>query len=455
MRSGRHKVLHHVAGRSMLWHVLTALLQAGIAPDRVAIVVGESADEVRAEVVREFGASGFTFALQAEQRGTGHATLAARSAVPADARTIVVAYGDTPLLQDATVRNLLAAHASARATVTLVTGTLADPYGYGRLVRDGAGHVAAIVEERDATAEQRAIREVNSGFCAFDAAWLWQELPAVAPAPNGEIYLTSLAARASAQRGLATLVLDDVTETVGVNTRGQLAAAEATLRARINARLLEHGVTLQDPATTYVDATVEIGPDTTILANTHLRGATRIGPECEIGPNTIVRDSAIAGGCRVLSSVLDGAVLEEGVVVGPFAHLRPGTHCGRAAEIGTGSEIKGSSLGPGVKMHHFGYLGDATVEAHANVGAGTITCNFDGERKHPTRIGESAFVGSGTLLVAPVAVGAGALTGAGAVVLHDVAAGARVAGVPARPIGRSPGQASQASGSSVAAGAGR
>lgn len=421
----------------MVWHVLAALLRAGFPPQRISVVVGESANAVRAEVEGEFGAGRFAFALQSEQRGTGHATLAARSAVPADAHTIVVAYADTPLLQEATVRNLLAAHREARAAVTLVTGTLADPYGYGRLVRDGGGRVAAIVEERDATAEQRAIREVNSGFCAFDADWLWPELSSVSPAPNGEIYLTSLASRASKAGGLSTLVLDDVTETVGVNTRGQLADAEAALRRRINARLLESGVTMQDPASTYVDATVQVGRDTTILANTHLLGDTRVGAECEIGPNTIVRDSAIAGGCRVLASVLDGAVLDDGVVVGPFAHLRPGTHCGRAAEIGTGSEIKGSSLGPGVKMHHFGYLGDATVGANVNVGAGTVTCNFDGERKYPTRIGDAAFVGSGTLLVAPVAVGAGALTGAGSVVLRDVAAGTRVAGVPARTIGQS------------------
>jgi len=255
----------------------------------------------------------------------------------------------------------------------------------------------------------------------------------VTPAPNGEIYLTALARRAVADGApVATLELGDVGETVGVNTRAQLADAEATLRRRTNQALLAAGVTLQDPRTTYVDAGVCVGRDTIILANTHLAGQTQIGEECAIGPNAIIRDSVIGHYCRVVASVLDGATLADEVTVGPFAHLRPGTRCGRASRVGTGSEINRSFLGPGSSMQHFGYLGDATVGEHVNVGAGAITCNYDGERKHATQVGDGAFIGSGTLLVAPVTVGAAALTGAGAVVTRDVPAHALVTGVPAR-----------------------
>ncbi len=436
MKSRRHKVLHRLAGKTMIWHVLRALQEAGIPAQRTVVVIGDSADEVRAEIEREFGAGGYRFALQEEQLGTGHATLQARPLVSVDAETMVVAYGDTPLLQASTVADLLDRHATSGAPVTLVTGRAADPSGLGRIVRDDDYRVVAVVEERDATPEQRAIPEVNSGFCAFDADWLWAQLPRVEPAPNGEIYLTALAGQAvAAGEPVATLELGDVAETVGVNTRAQLADAEAALRRRKHQELMAAGVTLQDPATTYVDAGVRVGQDTTILANTHLTGSTEIGEECQIGPNAIVRDSVIGNHCRVTASALDGALLDDEVTVGPFAHLRPGTRCGRASRVGTGSEINRSSLGPGSSMQHFGYLGDARVGEGVNVGAGAITCNYDGERKHATRVGDGAFIGSGTLLVAPVTVGAAALTGAGAVVTRDVPAATTVVGVPARPIG--------------------
>ncbi len=436
MQSRRHKVLHPLAGKPMIWHVLRALQDAGLPPERTVVVVGESAPEVCAAIEDGFGAGRYAFAAQAPLLGTGHAVLQARPYVPAEAGTVLVAYGDTPLLRPATVRRLLEQHGEAAAQVTLVTGSLPDPSGYGRIIRDARGGVQAVVEEREATPEQLAVCEVNSGFCAFDPQWLWSWLPLVQPAPNGEIYLTALASLAAAEGAtIATIQLDDIVEVLGVNTRAQLAEAEATLRQRQARRLLEAGVTLQDPATTYVDVEVEVGADTVILANTHLQGATTIGAACEIGPNAIIRNSRLADRCRVVASVLDGAVLDEGVTVGPFAHLRPGTRCGRAVEVGTGSEIKASSLGAGSRMHHFGYLGDAVVGEQVNIGAGTVTCNYDGTRKHQTHVGDRAFIGSDTLLVAPVRVGAGALTGAGAVVLHDVPDGAKVAGVPARQIG--------------------
>jgi bifunctional UDP-N-acetylglucosamine pyrophosphorylase / glucosamine-1-phosphate N-acetyltransferase len=434
MRSSRHKVLHRLAGRSMVWHVLTALHGAGIPAAQTVVVIGDSAETVRAEIEAEFGAGTYSFALQQPQLGTGHAVLQARPYVSPRTQTVVVAYGDTPLLQSETVTALVAKHRTSNASATLVTGHLADPQDLGRIIRDGAGRFQAIVEYRDATSEERAIREVNSGFCAFDASWLWEQLPHIQPAKNGEIYLTSLATAAAVSGSAESLMLEVVAEMIGVNTRSQLAEAEAILRRRINERLMAAGVTLQDPGTTYVDTGVFVGPDTSIYANTHLAGKTVIGRECEIGPNAIIRESTIGDGCRVVASVVHGAVLEDEVTVGPFAHVRPGTRCGRAAEVGTGSEIKASTLGAGSRMHHFGYLGDATVGANVNIGAGTVTCNYDGVHKHETRIGEGAFIGSDSLLIAPVSVGANALTGAGSVVTRDVPEGGRVAGVPAKSI---------------------
>jgi bifunctional UDP-N-acetylglucosamine pyrophosphorylase/glucosamine-1-phosphate N-acetyltransferase len=436
MRSQRHKVLHPVAGRPMLWHVLSALRGAGIPPAQTAVVVGDGAAVVESTVDSLFGpGGGYRFVLQETQLGTGHAALVARGAVPAATETVLVAYGDTPLLRPGTIKRLLALHREGGTPVTLVTGHLEQPAGYGRIVRDG-GEVKAIVEDRDATEAVRRIREVNSGFCVFESAWLWSRLPRVAPAPNGEVYLTALPAVAVAEgAGVTTLVMEEVVETVGVNTRLQLAEAEAILRRRIAERLLEQGVSLEDLATTYVDAEVEVGPDSVILANTHLKGTTVVGRECVLGPNAIVRDSVVGDRCRVLASVIEGATLETDVSVGPFAHIRPGTRCGRGSSVGTGSELNRSTLGAGSKMMHFGYLGDATVGEQVNVGAGTITCNYDGAQKHGTTVGDGAFVGSGTLLVAPVDVGREALTGAGTVVLRDVEDGAKVVGVPARQIG--------------------
>lgn len=436
MKSQRHKVLHAVAGKSMLWHVLEALREAGVAPQGTVVVVGDGAAEVREEVERLFGAGVYRFAEQERQLGTGHATLQAHQVVPASAGTVLVAYGDTPLLRPQAIRRLLETHRAAGAPVTLVTGHLDDPTGYGRIVRDPGGAVQAIVEERDASAAERRLQEINSGFCVFHAPWLWSHLPLVRPAPNGEVYLTALPEMAVAEgTGAATLLLESVHETLGINTRMQLAEAEAVMRRRIAEGLMERGVTIQDPLTTYVDAGVAIGEDTVLLANTHVAGASAIGRDCVLGPNAIIRDSTIDDRCRVTASLLHGATLATDVTVGPFAHLRSGTRCGRGAAVGTGSEVNRSLLGPGSKMQHFGYLGDATVGAGVNLGAGIVTCNFDGERKHATNVGAGAFIGSGTLLVAPVSVGREAMTGAGSVVTRDVPDEAKVVGVPARQIG--------------------
>jgi bifunctional UDP-N-acetylglucosamine pyrophosphorylase/glucosamine-1-phosphate N-acetyltransferase len=293
--------------------------------------------------------------------------------------------------------------------------------------------VLAIVEHDEATAEQWAIGEVNSGILCFEDAWLWPHLARVERRPGGEVYLTDLIAMARDEgRTVGALQVADPLEVMGVDHRLKLAQAEAEMRRRINEALMLGGVTLIDPATTYVEAGVEIGPDTVVWPNTLLQGQTRIGSRCTIGPGSVIRGSTIGDDCKVELSVVEQAVMEAGSDVGPFGHLRKGAHLGAGAHMGNFGELKNSYLGPGAKMGHFSYLGDATVGAEANIGAGTITCNYDGRRKHPTIIGQGAFIGSDTMLVAPVEIGEGARTGAGAVVTRDVPAGGLVYGVPAR-----------------------
>jgi bifunctional UDP-N-acetylglucosamine pyrophosphorylase/glucosamine-1-phosphate N-acetyltransferase len=310
-----------------------------------------------------------------------------------------------------------------------------DSMGFGRVIRGADGRVLEIVEEKVATPEQLAIRELNCGVYCFDGEWLWSHIDDIPLNPVAqEYYLTDVVGIAVADgKRVEAIASHDPDEMIGINTRVQLAHAEAVARQRINERLMLSGVTLQDPGSTYVDATVQVGRDTVIRANTHLLGQTTIGQECTIGPNSIVRDSTIGSRCQVTASVVEEATMEDDCDIGPFGHLRPRARMCRGSHMGNFGEMKNATLGPGAKMGHFSYLGDTTVGADANVGAGTITCNYDGTHKHPTTIGEGAFVGSGTMLVAPVTVGAGAKTGAGSVVTHDVPPNTLVYGVPARP----------------------
>jgi bifunctional UDP-N-acetylglucosamine pyrophosphorylase/glucosamine-1-phosphate N-acetyltransferase len=339
-----------------------------------------------------------------------------------------------PLLSVETLGELVERQRENRGPITMLSLIQDNPRGFGRVVRDEGGGVAAIVEEAVATLDELAIRELNAGVYCFDGPWLWDHVDQIPLSlPKGEYYLTDLIGMAvEAGLNVEAVVSRDAEELLGINNRVHLAEAEQVLRRRINEHLMLSGVTMLDPATTYVEAGVTVGRDTTLYPNTHLRGDTVVGERCVIGPNTVIHDSSIGDGCRVTASVVEAAVMENGSDVGPFGHLRRGARLCEGAHVGNFGELKASTLGPGAKMGHFSYLGDANVGAGANIGAGTITCNYDGERKHPTSIEEGAFIGSDTMLVAPVRVGKGAKTGAGAVVTHDVPPGALAYGVPAR-----------------------
>jgi len=431
MRSRLPKVLHPLAGRPLIHHALWIVQQvADVAP---VVVIGHQAEQVRAaldESVRT--------ALQEEQLGTGHAVMSAEALARGASDLVLITYGDMPLLRPETLRALIEVQKNNPGPLSLLTVEMEDPHGFGRIIRDEEGRVTAIVEEAVATPEQRAIRELNTGVYCIRNEWLWGALRKIQRSPKGEYYLTDLVEIAVSE-GLEVqaVCLADSEEALGINTRVHLAEAEAVLRKRIARHWMEAGVTIVDPASTYIEADVTIGMDTVIYPNTYLRGKTSVGENCVLGPDTIIEDSQIGNNCTVLASVIESSLLEEDVRMGPFCHLRPKAHLARGVKMGNFGEVKASYLGPGVHMGHFSYIGDAVIGAHTNIGAGTITCNFDGKNKHRTEIGEDAFIGSDTMLVAPVRIGARARTGAGSVVTHDVPDDETVVGVPARPFKKS------------------
>ncbi len=428
MRSALPKPLHPVGGLAIIDHVLSAL--AAVGHDDPVVVVPREADALLAHL-----AGRARFAVQESPSGTGSALLAAEGSIDSEVGHVLVVNGDTPLIPADAIARLMAAHESTGARMTLLTVENPLQPGLGRILRGDDGCVEAIVEERDATPKQRAVNEVNGGLYALRTEGLWDALTLPPPAPNGELYLTALTAVFRARNELVHAVAaGDPRDVIGVNTRADLALAETALQERIRERWMLDGVTLIDPTATYIDVGVTLGRDTVVHANTHLRGRTRIGEACTIGPNAVIRDSVIGDGCTVVASMLEEATLDSGADVGPFSHLRPGAHVGAGSHVGNFVEIKESSLGRDVKAGHFSYIGDATVGDGANIGAGAVTANYDGDAKHRTEIGENALVGSDTVFVAPVRVGKRARTGAGAVVTHDVADGETVVGVPARPI---------------------
>jgi bifunctional UDP-N-acetylglucosamine pyrophosphorylase/glucosamine-1-phosphate N-acetyltransferase len=424
MKSGLPTALHRVCGRPMVAYVVDAARE--LTGARPLVVVGHGAEQAQKAL-----GDAADIVLQEPQWGAGHAVLQARVALEGKADIILVVHGDTPFISMQTLKAMLDYHARENATASLLTCYPPDPLRFGRIVRDGAGHVQAVVELDGAAPEQEAIHECNSGIQCFQADWLWSHIEQL-PVKRGEQHLADLVEMAVAERRTVAALNGDSDEALGIDDRARLAWAETKMRARINERLMLYGVTMIDPATTYVEASVTIGTDTVILPNTHLRGQTIIGRECEIGPNAVVEDSVIGDRCVVKASFFEGATLEDDVDVGPFAHLRKGAYLCRHVHMGNFGEVKNSRLGPGTKMGHFSYLGDADVGADVNISCGVITCNFDGKNKHKTVIGPGAFVGSDTMLRAPVTIGKNAVTGAGSVVTRDVPDGALAYGVPAR-----------------------
>jgi len=427
MRSRTPKVLHTLCGRPMLAWVLDAARDA--TGGRPVVVYSPAT-----AAVCEAFAGEADFALQAETRGTGDAVRAALAALPAEIDEVLVTSGDVPLVRAQTLRELLDQRRLDAAALALVAVSTFEPTGLGRVVRSDQGMVERIVEERDATDDERELDEINAGLYAFDAAWLRKRIPDIQPSPStGELYLTELVALARRDgRLVATLDLEDDGRLLGINDRAQLAQAEWDLRTEINSAHMRAGVTMRDPSTAYVDATVELAADVTLEPNVTLRGRTRVGEGTVIGAGSRLVDSVVGANCRIWSSVLESSDVEDDVRIGPFTHLRPGSSIGRGANLGNFAEVKNSRIGEGVQQHHVSYLGDADVGAGTNVGAGTITANYDGTTKHRTTIGERVFLGVDTMLRAPVTVGDDARTGAGAVVTRDVPPGKLAVGVPAR-----------------------
>jgi bifunctional UDP-N-acetylglucosamine pyrophosphorylase / glucosamine-1-phosphate N-acetyltransferase len=431
MRSAVPKVLHPLCGRPMLAYALDAWAgtEAATTGARPVVVFSPTV----AAIIDAF-ADRAVFALQDVPRGTGDALGAALSVVPAGATEILVLSGDVPLVTGADLDTILEARREDDAAIALASVYAAEPAELGRVVRGEFGTVERIAEARDATQDELVGNEVNAGLYAFDADWLRRRIGGLTPSvATGELYLTDLIRLAREDGRLVTAVaFDDDGRFAGINDRSQLAAAEWTLRVRLNEAHMRAGVTMRDPSTAYLDWTVELSEDVTLEPNVILRGATTVGAGSVIGAGSQLSDATIGAGVRVWASIVESSTVEDEAIIGPFSHLRPGTVVGRGAQVGNYAELKNTRLGAGSRQHHMSYLGDAEIGDHVNIGAGAITANYDGTHKHPTTIGAGAFIGVDTMLVAPVEVGEGARTGAGAVVTRDVPPGKLAVGVPAR-----------------------
>ncbi len=430
MRSATPKVLHELCGRPMLAYMLDAWASTEAAGTRLPVIVYSPTVQAVAEVFADRA----TFALQKEPRGSGDAVRAAMTAIPQDATEILVLSGDVPLVTGVDLEAIIEARRADDAAIALASVFAADPAQLGRVVRGEFGTVERIVEASDATPDELAGNEINAGLYVFDAAWLRRRIGSLEASPvTGELYLTDLVRFAREDGRIVSAVgFDDDGRFDGINDRSQLAAAEWSLRVRLNETHMRNGVTMRDPSTVYLDWTVELGSDVTLEPNVILRGATRVGDGSTIGAGSQLVNAVVGRRATVWASVVESSTIEDEATVGPYSHLRPGSVVGRGAEVGNFAELKNTHLGPNSKQHHMSYLGDARVGERVNVGAGAITANYDGRRKHRTTIGNDAFIGVDTMIVAPREIGAGARTGAGAVVTRDVPAGKLAVGVPAR-----------------------
>jgi bifunctional UDP-N-acetylglucosamine pyrophosphorylase / glucosamine-1-phosphate N-acetyltransferase len=426
MKSATPKVLHEICGRPLVGHVVAAARE--LEPEQLVVVVGHGAEQVAAHLAE--ADPGARIAVQETRNGTGHAVRTGLDALAADGvaldGTVVITCGDTPLLTARTLGELAASHEREGNAVTVLTAVVPDATGYGRIVRDADGAVAAIVEQKDADEAQRAIREINSGVFAFDAKLLAEALSKVTTDnAQGEEYLTdtlSILRRAGHRVGAA--VAGDHQEIAGINNRVQLSEARRMLNDRLLREAMLAGATIMDPASTWVDVTVEFEPDSVVLPGTILRGATVIGAGAQVGPHTQLTDTVVGAGAKVTFAVADGASVGAEASVGPYAYLRPGTRMARASKAGTYVEMKNASIGEGSKVPHLSYVGDATIGDHTNIGAASVFVNYDGEHKHHSTVGSYCKTGADNMFVAPVTVGDGVYTAAGSVIIKDVPSGA-------------------------------
>jgi bifunctional UDP-N-acetylglucosamine pyrophosphorylase/glucosamine-1-phosphate N-acetyltransferase len=435
MKSKTAKVLHEIGGRSMIGHVLAAV--RGLEPAKVVAVVGHQREQVGPHIQAVMPE--VVLAVQADQQGTGHAVRIAVEAAGTSSGTVMVVYGDTPLLEGRTLRAFAQEHHASECAVSVLSGVVADPFGYGRIVRNDEGDVEAIVEERDATPVQRDIREIGSGIFAFDGEFLAEVLPRIGnDNAKGEYYLTDTVGMArEAGLTVGAFPIQDVIQTEGANDRVQLANLGRELNRRIVERWMRDGVTVMDPTTTWIEADVKLAPDVVLLPNTYLLGATVVAEDAVVGPDTTLRDCEIGAGARVVRTHGELAVIGDGANVGPYAALRPGTELGSGGKIGTFVEVKNSHIGAGAKVPHLSYVGDADIGEGSNIGAGTVFANYDGTHKHRTTVGKGAKTGANNTFVAPVTIGDGAMTGGGAVVRRDVPPGnLAVSGGPQRNLDR-------------------
>lgn len=418
MKSKLAKVLHRAGGLTLVEHVVQSAAQL-TPPERITVVVGHQANEVQAEL-RD---TGVRFIHQTEQQGTGHALLACRESLHSAGGLLMVLYGDTPLLTPSTLQRLVDWHHKRHVAATMITTKLDDPTGYGRVILDDLGYVRAIVEQKAATPHQLSIHLINSGIYLFDAALLWKYILEIKPDnPANEYYLTDIVAilnRAGHQ--VQALEIKDHDELLGINTRVDLASVDAIIRNRKTRELMLSGVTIERPETVTVDAQVRVGADTIIEPGTRLLGDTVIGEDCRIGAGSIIEDAVLGDRVRVAPmTMIESSRLGEDSRVGPYARVRPGSDVGARAHVGNFVELKKTNLGEGSKANHLAYLGDSEIGERVNVGAGTITCNYDGVSKHVTHIGDGAFIGSNSTLVAPVTIGDDAYVGAGSVITEEV-----------------------------------
>ena len=429
MKSRTPKVLHRLCGKELLRYPVELMERLGV--DRIVVVVSPA----NQEAVKELLGDSVQYAVQDSKTGTAGAVEAAASEIQSGVQHILVMGGDSPLVNEESVRRLIDGHVEGGRRMSILSGIVQYGGGLGRINRDHGyqRNVLGIVEDADDTVRGVQPVEVNSGVYCFQAGWLWENLGKVYAGDGRERYLTDLAAIAAKQGDLVVAqASDDPSEVLGINNRVELASLEDIQRQRIREHWMLEGVTISDPSSVIIDAEVVIGQDTLILPNTMLLGGTVVGSGCEIGPGSVVKNSNIGNDCRVTSSALEEAVMEAGVDVGPFSHLRPGAYLESGVHIGNFVEVKESRFATGAVMGHFGYVGDASIGSNVNVGAGMVTCNYDGKEKHRTVIEKDAFIGCDTMLVAPVTVGAGAVTGAGAVVTRDVPPARLAVGVPAK-----------------------